>query len=89
MFSNTSLLFIIMDITLSWCSFIYRCPYHDYLARKKQTWHTFMKHFEFRATQQKQVATQRWSGIVTVPWNDFTCTRLHLSLITIILTSIK
>ena len=41
--------------------------------------------FEFSATQQ-QGAMQRWGGIIGVP---FTCTRLHLSLITIILTSIK
>ena len=47
-----------------------------------------MKLFEFSATQQ-QGAMQRWGGIIGVPWTDFTCTRLHLSLITIILTSIK
>ena len=44
--------------------------------------------FEFSATQQ-QGAMQRWGGIIGVPWTDFTCTRLHLSLITIILTSVK
>ena len=57
--------------------------------KKTETWHTFMKHFEFKATQQKQEATEKWNGIISVPWNDFTRTRLHLSLITIILTSIK
>ena len=47
-----------------------------------------MKLFEFSATQQ-QGTMQRWGGIIGVPWTDFTCTRLHLSLIAIILTSIK